>query len=193
MGDDTGANMPPWGGLYGGCGAPAVAAAAAGGSASSPTRAQPGGRVGKPPARRRSRASRRAPVTLLNTDTANFRAMVQQLTGVPPGPCGPGGEYGAPLVVRPSPTSVVAPFGHPHRPTSLQSQLFMPQPQLQQQYYGGGGYGGEDGMAPFLHGGFESSAEDRLLLQSMMQGAETTVPTARPASANSGNGAYSLG
>ncbi|KAE8673055.1 hypothetical protein F3Y22_tig00111812pilonHSYRG00018 [Hibiscus syriacus] len=41
-----------------------------------------GGRVGKP-ARKRSRASRRTPTTLLNTDTTNFRAMVQQFTGNP--------------------------------------------------------------------------------------------------------------
>ncbi|XP_059284579.1 VQ motif-containing protein 22-like [Lycium ferocissimum] len=40
------------------------------------------GRVSKP-IRRRSRASRRTPTTVLNTDTANFRAMVQQFTGGP--------------------------------------------------------------------------------------------------------------
>ncbi|EOA31512.1 hypothetical protein CARUB_v10014701mg [Capsella rubella] len=40
------------------------------------------GRVTKP-TRRRSRASRRTPTTLLNTDTSNFRAMVQQYTGGP--------------------------------------------------------------------------------------------------------------
>ncbi|CAN6990738.1 unnamed protein product, partial [Brassica rapa subsp. trilocularis] len=40
------------------------------------------GRVTKP-ARKRSRASRRTPTTLLNTDTSNFRAMVQQYTGGP--------------------------------------------------------------------------------------------------------------
>ncbi|KAL1220631.1 VQ motif-containing protein 22 [Cardamine amara subsp. amara] len=39
-------------------------------------------RVSKP-TRRRSRASRRTPTTLLSTDTANFRAMVQQFTGGP--------------------------------------------------------------------------------------------------------------
>lgn len=45
------------------------------------------GRVSKPPhARRRSRASRRTPTTLLNTDTTNFRAMVQQFTGGPNSP-----------------------------------------------------------------------------------------------------------
>ncbi|GAB4848190.1 hypothetical protein Ancab_002857 [Ancistrocladus abbreviatus] len=43
----------------------------------------PEGRVSKP-IRRRSRASRRTPTTLLNTDTTNFRAMVQQFTGGPP-------------------------------------------------------------------------------------------------------------
>ncbi|XP_047947127.1 VQ motif-containing protein 22-like [Salvia hispanica] len=40
------------------------------------------GRVAKP-ARRRSRASRRTPTTLLNADAANFRAMVQHFTGGP--------------------------------------------------------------------------------------------------------------
>lgn len=45
----------------------------------------PDGRVGKP-VRRRSRASRRTPTTLLNTDTTNFRAMVQQFTGGPTPP-----------------------------------------------------------------------------------------------------------
>ncbi|KAE8679716.1 Choline-phosphate cytidylyltransferase B [Hibiscus syriacus] len=58
-----------------------------------------GGRVGKP-ARKRSRASRRTPTTLLNTDTTNFRAMVQQFTGCPSfaaGSAHPGGptfEFG---------------------------------------------------------------------------------------------------
>ncbi|KAL2524788.1 vq domain-containing protein [Abeliophyllum distichum] len=41
-----------------------------------------GGRVSRP-MRRRSRASRRTPITLLNTNTSNFRAMVQQFTGGP--------------------------------------------------------------------------------------------------------------
>ncbi|XP_038898930.1 VQ motif-containing protein 22-like [Benincasa hispida] len=35
------------------------------------------------PVRKRSRASRRTPTTVLNTDAANFRAMVQQFTGGP--------------------------------------------------------------------------------------------------------------
>lgn len=39
-------------------------------------------KVGK----KRSRASRRAPTTVLTTDTTNFRAMVQEFTGIPPAP-----------------------------------------------------------------------------------------------------------
>ncbi|XP_073158204.1 uncharacterized protein [Henckelia pumila] len=40
------------------------------------------GRISKP-LRRRARASRRTPTTLFNTDTANFRSMVQRFTGAP--------------------------------------------------------------------------------------------------------------
>ncbi|PKI41020.1 VQ motif-containing protein 22-like [Punica granatum] len=52
------------------------------GSSSSAGALNAGGRVAKPK-RRRSRASRRTPTTLLSTDTTNFRAMVQQFTGGP--------------------------------------------------------------------------------------------------------------
>ncbi|KAJ8543409.1 hypothetical protein K7X08_005932 [Anisodus acutangulus] len=50
------------------------------------------GRVSKP-IRKRSRASRRTPTTVLNTDTANFRAMVQQFTGGPVAPFASQGAY----------------------------------------------------------------------------------------------------
>ncbi|CAA7017306.1 unnamed protein product [Microthlaspi erraticum] len=50
-------------------------------SADSPV--SPESRRASKPTRRRSRASRRTPTTLLNTDTANFRSMVQQFTGGP--------------------------------------------------------------------------------------------------------------
>ncbi|KVH89645.1 VQ-like protein [Cynara cardunculus var. scolymus] len=51
--------------------------------------------------RRRSRASRKTPTTLLNTDTSNFRAMVQQFTG--------GGNVGAaPLPSHDHSSSVTA-------------------------------------------------------------------------------------
>jgi hypothetical protein len=229
---EAGANMAHWAaGLYGATGAGGnggategsgsgvtVSSPTSGGSGGSPARSAPGvegGRVGKP-ARRRSRASRRAPVTLLNTDTSNFRAMVQQFTGIPSGPYGPGGA-GGPVIsfgaggsgvgmpVRPSPTSAVMSFDHlggqfqPHRPavaSSLQqqqqqSQLFRPQQHQQQQYgdYGGMLSGGVGGGDMFLHG-FESSAEDRLLLQSIQAAGTQMMP--RPASTNNTNG-YNFG
>ncbi|KAK3156119.1 hypothetical protein QOZ80_2AG0103110 [Eleusine coracana subsp. coracana] len=211
---DAGGNMAHWAGLYGGGGAPAAEATVVTTAVSSPTSGGygggspsrgggpgvEGGRVTKP-ARRRSRASRRAPVTLLNTDTTNFRAMVQQFTGIPAGPVisfGPasGGEYGgassSSLPVRPSPTSAVMSFDHHHHqmqhhrappPTSLQGQLF------RSQQYGGGGYDGGGDMSSFLHGFESSSAEDRMLLQSIQ--AAQMMPT-RPASTNNTNG-YNFG
>ncbi|KAK8921117.1 hypothetical protein KSP39_PZI020441 [Platanthera zijinensis] len=42
--------------------------------------------AGKAPPRKRPRSTRRAPTTMLNTDTTNFRALVQQFTGVSTGP-----------------------------------------------------------------------------------------------------------
>ncbi|KAK4264901.1 hypothetical protein QN277_026020 [Acacia crassicarpa] len=44
-----------------------------------------GNNVGRNP-KKRSRASRRAPTTVLTTDTTNFRAMVQEFTGIPAPP-----------------------------------------------------------------------------------------------------------
>ena len=41
--------------------------------------------------RKRTRASRRAPTTVLTTDTSNFRAMVQEFTGIPSPPFGAAG------------------------------------------------------------------------------------------------------
>ncbi|KAK6150232.1 hypothetical protein DH2020_017757 [Rehmannia glutinosa] len=45
----------------------------------------PKGNIGKP-IKRRSRASKKAPMTLLNANTNNFRALVQQFTGCHSGP-----------------------------------------------------------------------------------------------------------
>lgn len=115
---EAGANMAHWSGLYGGGGGGSsnngpdqgggsvvtVSSPTSGGSGggTSPARSAPGveaGRVGKP-ARRRSRASRRAPVTLLNTDTSNFRAMVQEFTGIPNPPFAAGAGAGASFLSR---------------------------------------------------------------------------------------------
>ncbi|CAN6219570.1 unnamed protein product [Urochloa humidicola] len=81
----------------------------------------------KPP-RKRPRASRRPPTTVLTTDTSNFRAMVQEFTGIPAPPpfaphLGPGVLFGVPhhdpaaagaraapleLLMRPSPLKLAA-------------------------------------------------------------------------------------
>ncbi|TKW35928.1 hypothetical protein SEVIR_2G407400v4 [Setaria viridis] len=81
----------------------------------------------KPP-RKRPRASRRPPTTVLTTDTSNFRAMVQEFTGIPAPPPfaphlgGPGVLFGVPhhdpaaagtrapleLLIRPSPLKLPA-------------------------------------------------------------------------------------
>lgn len=55
------------------------------------------GGVGKP-TKKRTRASRKGPITLFNTDTANFRAMVQQYTGAPTAPMSSGSQTGAPVI-----------------------------------------------------------------------------------------------
>lgn len=111
-------------------------------STSTTSSLNPEGRVAKP-VRRRSRASRRTPTTLLNTDTANFRAMVQQFTGgpaaaFPPGsgnslyPSGTNFSFGLGVVgqqaVNTNPT-VMAP-----RAGYNMLQLQQPQPFQQQNY-----------------------------------------------------------
>ncbi|KAK2990803.1 hypothetical protein RJ640_008943 [Escallonia rubra] len=61
--------------------------------------------------KKRSRASRRAPTTVLTTDTTNFRAMVQEFTGIPappftsssPFPRGRFDLFGTPSTIRSSP------------------------------------------------------------------------------------------
>lgn len=65
-----------------------------------------GAKVGK----RRSRANKKAPIAVLSADTSNFRAMVQQLTGIPTSPSIQhygsniwGSQGGAPLL-KPHPT-----------------------------------------------------------------------------------------
>ncbi|KAM3193838.1 hypothetical protein ACQJBY_070462 [Aegilops geniculata] len=165
--------------------------ASAGSGDGSPSRAAGGAlgpRVaGKPAARKRARASRRAPVTLLNTDASNFRAMVQQFTGIPSAPAGPYG--GAPVIS----------FG------GVSGYGFAPQQQQQpaaavsfdhhhlhqrQQYTGAAfSYGNHlqhslSGGDAFAHG--LGAAEDRMLLQSM-QAAQ--MPGARAAH-NSANGYF---
>ncbi|CAJ1974118.1 unnamed protein product [Sphenostylis stenocarpa] len=51
--------------------------------------------------KKRSRASRRAPTTVLTTDTTNFRSMVQEFTGIPAPPFSP--SFSRRLPLRPNP------------------------------------------------------------------------------------------
>lgn len=131
----------------------AAAATSVGSGSSSPTAAlgtnrlsPEGGRVSKP-VRRRSRASRRTPTTLLNTDTTNFRAMVQQFTGGPSAPFAvsgahPGGPgFGFGLGTRqnfanPSAGMVQALAGYHYHPQQQQPQNLYQQQQQQSQQYG---------------------------------------------------------
>ncbi|GMI85607.1 hypothetical protein HRI_002230000 [Hibiscus trionum] len=85
----------------------------------------PEGRVGKP-ARKRSRASRRTPTTLLNTDTTNFRAMVQQFTGDPSFAPGSAAHPGGP--------SFRFSFGGLHQPHLNPGSLTLPPVGFQLQY-----------------------------------------------------------
>jgi hypothetical protein len=150
--------------------------ASAGSGDGSPNRAAAGAlgprAAGKPSAaRKRARASRRAPVTMLNTDAANFRAMVQQFTGIPAPPAGPFSVGGGSPVIN---------FGVPDYGFAQQQPAAVSFDQRQQQYTGAPfGYGNspQQGLAGgmFAHG--FGSAEDRMLLQSMqaaqMPGAHT--------------------
>uniref|UniRef100_A0A7N0UCU5 VQ domain-containing protein n=1 Tax=Kalanchoe fedtschenkoi TaxID=63787 RepID=A0A7N0UCU5_KALFE len=86
------------------------------------------------PARKRSRASRRTPTTLLSTNTSNFRAMVQQFTG---GPSALGFGIGD-AIDHPQPRRVAD-----HQ---MSSSFAIPSGysfQFQQQGASGGGGGGE--------------------------------------------------
>ncbi|XP_077210719.1 uncharacterized protein LOC143846185 [Tasmannia lanceolata] len=88
------------------------------------------GRVGKS-IRKRTRASRRAPTTLLSTDATNFRAMVQQFTGFPTAPLSSGSQT--------SGSTVNYEFGAHHwqqRMRSISRDNYYHQQQQQQQLQG---------------------------------------------------------
>ncbi|KAL5193909.1 VQ motif-containing protein 22 [Glycine soja] len=122
-------------------------------SSSGPTHLSPEGRVAKP-TRRRSRASRRTPTTLLNTDTTNFRAMVQQFTGGPSAPCASNPSlaphvlpnlmgFGFPSRPVPSPTTLVMTSSPPI--SYLQQQHMFQQQNQQYNLYSTGGGGTQGG------------------------------------------------
>ncbi|CAM0909265.1 unnamed protein product [Alopecurus aequalis] len=134
--------------------------------------------AGKPASagRKRARVSRRAPVTMLNTDAANFRAMVQQFTGIPAAPAGPVINFGVPN------------YGF-HQPPQAASVSFDQLHQRQQQYTGAAfGYGNSPQQSlaggMFAHG--FGSVEDRMLLQSM----QAAQMTGAHAASNGTNGYF---
>ncbi|GLJ49768.1 hypothetical protein SUGI_1056830 [Cryptomeria japonica] len=105
--------------------------------------------------KKRSRASRRAPTTVLTTDTSNFRAMVQEFTGIPPAPFasaspfprarldflgGPRG-LGNPFLLRPFPQRMAAGPGALSFPPSTNPNLqsFPQNPLFQSLLHPGGG------------------------------------------------------
>ncbi|CAL9765865.1 unnamed protein product [Musa acuminata subsp. burmannicoides] len=88
-----------------------------------------GGRVSRPP-RRRMRASRRAPVILLNTDAANFRAMVQHFTGLSSEPYSLANQPGGRSAIKLGPSFHDAVL---ETMTAYSEKRF--QPQWQQQRY----------------------------------------------------------
>ncbi|CAL5085718.1 unnamed protein product [Urochloa decumbens] len=141
----------------------------------------------KPP-RKRPRASRRPPTTVLTTDTSNFRAMVQEFTGIPAPPPfaphlgGPGGVFfGVPhhhhdpaarapleLLMRPSPIKLPAAAATPHAspPAGSFAHSLFPSSNLNlagstsSELYGGFPPPTLSGAAPRYDGGFEAAEED---------------------------------
>ncbi|KAI6673397.1 hypothetical protein NL676_001303 [Syzygium grande] len=97
----------------------------------------PEGGVAKP-VRRRSRASRRTPTTVMNTDTTNFRALVQQFTGGPSAPFGsghgPGGVLNFNIGLGPGQAGVGRPGGMGPSGFHVQYQV-QQQPHHQQQLF----------------------------------------------------------
>ncbi|XP_041006506.1 VQ motif-containing protein 22-like [Juglans microcarpa x Juglans regia] len=155
----------------------------------------PEGRVSKP-IRRRSRASRRTPTTLLNTDTTNFRAMVQQFTGGPSAPFASGAHAGAPnfgfgLGTHQAghvnnPTAMMMP---PGRGYHLQPQTQLYHPQSQQYMFSLGSNNAQAGD-PFLQRlGSSRSRNIGVSDGFVMEGVSSSsqVPSARPSGSSDEN------
>ncbi|CAN6168875.1 unnamed protein product [Urochloa humidicola] len=136
----------------------------------------------KPP-RKRPRASRRPPTTVLTTDTSNFRAMVQEFTGIPAPPpfaphLGPGVLFGVPhhdpaarapleLLMRPSPLRLAAAAApHASPPAgSFAHSLFPnsnpnPAGSTSSEFYSGFAPPSLSGAVPRYDGGSFDAAED---------------------------------
>ncbi|WVZ66751.1 hypothetical protein U9M48_015932 [Paspalum notatum var. saurae] len=137
----------------------------------------------KPP-RKRPRASRRPPTTVVTTDTSNFRAMVQEFTGIPAPPPhlgGPGGVlFGAPqhgdyparapfeLLMRPSPLKLTAAPSASPPAGSFAHSLFANSggganpPGSSSESYGGFAPALSGAVVPRYDGGFDAAEDERV-------------------------------
>lgn len=80
--------------------------------------------------KKRSRASRRAPTTVLTTDTSNFRAMVQEFTGIPAPPFTQSSSFPrSRLDLFSTPSSIRSNINITQTPSSYQTLLLRPLPQ----------------------------------------------------------------
>ncbi|RAL43970.1 hypothetical protein DM860_014107 [Cuscuta australis] len=122
--------------------------------------------------KKRSRASRRAPTTVLTTDTSNFRAMVQEFTGIPAPPfssspfprtrfdlfgSSTAAPHQPPYLRRPFPQKLIIP------PTQQQSPL-LPLPPAS--------YNNNSSSSLFAGGGAQHSS----LLSSLLQSSSPKYP-----------------
>ncbi|KAL0908572.1 hypothetical protein M5K25_023074 [Dendrobium thyrsiflorum] len=85
--------------------------------------------------KKRSRASRRAPTTVLTTDTSNFRAMVQEFTGIPSPPFSSSSSSSSSSSLLSLPTRshhhfphpfLIRPFSHKHQTTTTPNAFPIP-------------------------------------------------------------------
>ncbi|KAK1371740.1 VQ domain-containing protein [Heracleum sosnowskyi] len=80
--------------------------------------------------KKRSRASRRAPTTVLTTDTSNFRAMVQEFTGIPAPPFTQSSSFPrSRLDLFSTPSSIRSSINITQTPSSYHTLLLRPLPQ----------------------------------------------------------------
>ncbi|OIW16592.1 hypothetical protein TanjilG_02798 [Lupinus angustifolius] len=79
--------------------------------------------------KKRTRASRRAPTTVLTTDTSNFRAMVQEFTGIPAPPFSGSSSYSRRLDLLPVSSSSLRTSASHHLDTTPSFNPFRPLPQ----------------------------------------------------------------
>uniref|UniRef100_A0A7N0ZXT3 VQ domain-containing protein n=2 Tax=Kalanchoe fedtschenkoi TaxID=63787 RepID=A0A7N0ZXT3_KALFE len=105
-------------------------AAAGGGGGGLGGDQNPNGNANNPPAKarpkKRSRASRRAPTTVLTTDTSNFRAMVQEFTGIPAPPFATSSSSSLLFSGRSGRFDLFAGSSRNQEPTSSSSYLLRP-------------------------------------------------------------------